>query len=201
MANSNKINALAEALRIMLLEEAKDADLDLSAEKMQLILSLPDDTLDMSKDKRRQMIERLFEISSVPSLGELIGDSMKRAKLKEADVAKVTRIPGDILRQLKSDLIVPNSVPILLLRNLLNQLQLTFEVAEKGILKTFTMIQKTELDQLKASPVRVWARRPGEDKGKVIVNKATDTAGRELYENREALTEYLTQLKELMINQ
>ncbi|HZE83890.1 MAG TPA: hypothetical protein VE035_06245 [Puia sp.] len=201
MANSNKINALAEALRIMLLEEAREADLDLSAKKMQIILSLPDDALDMSKDKRRQMIDRLFEIASDPSLGELIRETMKRAKLTEANLAIATRIPGTVIRKLKSDSIVPNNVPLLLLRNLLNQLQLSFKVAEKAMLKTFTMIQKTEWDQLKASPVRVWARRPGEDKGKVLVNKAADTAGRELYENKESLIKYLSQLKELMEDQ
>jgi hypothetical protein len=199
MANSNKINALAEALRIMMLEDAKVADLDLSAKKMQLILSLPDDTLEMSKEKRKQLLDKLFETAAEPSLGELIRGGIKRAKLTEANLAKTTRIPGHVLKQLKADSIMPQSVPALLLRDLLNQLQLSFDVAEKAIRKTFTLIQKTEWDQLKASPVRVWARRPGENKGKVLVNKAAaDNAGRELYENKESLTKYLSQLKDLM---
>ncbi|MDP4149342.1 MAG: hypothetical protein Q8937_04250 [Bacteroidota bacterium] len=198
MANSNKVNALAEALRIMLLEEAREADVDLSAKKMQLILSLPDDTLDMSKEKRQQIVDRLFKTASEPSLGELIRVSMKRTKFTESSLAKVTRVPATILRKLKSDSIVPNKVPVLLLRDILNRLQLSFDIAEKAVLKTFTMIQKTELDQLKASPVRAWARRPGEDKGKVLINKTEDTAGRELYENKESLIKYLSQLKHLM---
>jgi hypothetical protein len=198
MAKSPTINALNEALRILGLEDARKADINLSAKEMKLILSLPEDALESPLEKRKELIDKLFESLSTPSFGELIATSMKEKKLTKGKLEKKTRLPDTVLKQLKSDAIFPSNVPIKLLRNLVDCLELTYATTEKAILRTFEMLCKDEWDHLKAAPLRVVARKNRDEAEDLFMNKEGEPDGRELYENRETLNKYLAQLKELM---
>lgn len=71
------------------------------------------------------------------TLGQLIVESMKNNL-----VGSVPDIPADIFEQLKADNFYPNSIPIIIFRNMLRLLNITIEEATPAIYKTFEICEE-----------------------------------------------------------
>lgn len=189
-----KIDAIDEALRIVALEHAKDCQPADSEIEMARVLSA--DGPEMAPSRYELMIDRLFATTFQPSLGHVLADAIAETKSEESELAHRIRIPVTVLQDLLSDNIYTNNVPIVLFKNLLLALNISFENAKKGIEKTFSMLQgQTELafGYSAASPA---FRRRSQHTSFVPASSHVD--GRELFENKEALGKYLKRLEELM---
>lgn len=162
------------------------------------MLSLPDDHFEMSREKREELINKLFETVSSPSLGQLVTDAIQAKRLSEEDLAEKTRLSADTIKSIRADELFPNSIPVVLLRNLLVRLDLGFPTAEKAIRKTFDMALKDKVIVMPPSTSQIRARRPQDTESKLFANRPGEPDGRELFENKESLQKYLNKLGELM---
>jgi hypothetical protein len=104
------------------------------------------------------------------SFGKLITVNML---MYDKGAAWFPEFPEDVLEQLKADSFWPNSVPIIVFKNMLRHLGIGFAEAEKAIWVTYEILEK---------------KKPA----KRLYTKS------DLWECKEALAKYLSRLKELM---
>jgi hypothetical protein len=196
MTDQNKINTMDEALRVLWLENSQSADFNISENELELILA-SDDVLQMDQQKQCQLIDKLFNTIKSISLGELISEAFKSKALSEEAVAQETRLPMKVIEELKTDSVFPNNIPVLLLKGLFNNLDISYKAAEQSILKTFEIMRKKKFINLEPGYATMAFRKSGNDiKGSLISRNKVD--GSELYENKDALVKYLSKLEDLM---
>jgi hypothetical protein len=196
--NKNKtIHTLQEALRIFWLENAQSAGTKLSERDLELILSADDATFDMSEAKKKQLINRLYDTVSGPSLGVLVTTELKTKGISNKKFAEQIDIPVAVLDELKQDKLYPNSIPVLAMKDLLNTLGIAFRQAKQAMLKTYELIKMNVNITGKACEGQVSYRKGNEeeDTGMRVKNRS-DGGG--LFENRESLEKYLAMLEEEM---
>jgi hypothetical protein len=133
MHTQNKIDTLDEALRVIFLEGAKDAPETADAE-MQLILSSPSD-IAMSEDKKAMLIQKLNTVIVSFSFGQLLQQAMHNLNVTEEVIAEKSKIPVSVVADLKNDAIYTNNVPIVLFKNLLSALGLSFKPVKQLCVK------------------------------------------------------------------
>jgi|SRR5450432_1301115 len=198
MNKLNTIRNLEEALRIFWLKNANDADINLSEKELNLILKSSEGSFDMTKEKRDELVNRLFDTVNSVSLGQLINEAILSNKTKENTLAEETKLPVNILKSLREDSIFPNNVPVLILKGLLNKLNISFQAVERAIWKTFEMMQKREYLSLNGGSAGQSFRKATPDAKEHQGKRGLKSDGRELFENRESLEKYMTKLNELM---
>jgi hypothetical protein len=197
MHTQNKIDTLDEALRVIFLEGAKDAPETADAE-MQLILSSPSD-IAMSEDKKAMLIQKLNTVIVSFSFGQLLQQAMHNLNVTEEVIAEKSKIPVSVVADLKNDAIYTNNVPIVLFKNLLSALGLSFKPVETAMRKTFEILQ----NQVAVRGDNPSGFSPAFRKGyytsrESFTKNSPKTDGKELFENKEALEKYLSRLNELM---
>lgn len=197
MNNSKTINSLKEALRLFWLENAKDADLNLSEHELQLILSSDEISFEMNETKRAKLIDKLYNRISGASLGTLIKENMHIKRISESELIEETKVSKNLLADLKEDRVYPNYVPVLWMKNLLDILGIQFKRAESAILKTYELIKVTSLPVKPIQEVRI-AYRKNNGKKKRGSNKWNNADARQLFENRVSLEKYLSLLERHM---
>lgn len=109
------------------------------------------------------------------TIGKLISGSMLRNM--------VDSIPGmseDTLMQLRQDNFYPNSIPIIIFRNMLRLLAIDIIEAEPAMYATFDILEEKKME---------WRKK---QKG-MLINTRQD-----LWENKESMGKYISRLKELM---
>jgi hypothetical protein len=199
MPNSNSKHAFDEALRIFWLEHAREADSNISEKELQLIFSSTNDALEMSEAKRDELVNKLFDTVKSASLGQLVTEAMEAKGIKQQALAKATKVPAYIIKGLKADSVFPNNIPVLLLKNLLVMLEISFQKVERAILKTFEIMKRNEY--INPGLITTVSFRNGQNDTNEFPFLRGSTArpdGRELYENKESLQKYISKLKELM---
>lgn len=197
MHTPNKIDTLDEALRVIFLEGAKDAS-DTADAEMQLILSSPAD-IAMSEDKKVLLMQKLNTVIASLSFGQLLQQAMQNLNVTEGVIAEKSKIPVSVVTDLKNDVIYPNNVPIVLFKNLLSALSLSFKPVETAIRKTFEILQSQVAVKNESPSGFSPAFRKGYYTSRESFTKISPkTDGKELFENKEALEKYLSRLNELM---
>ena len=189
-----KADILDEVLKVLYLESLTDA----SAEKEVLRITSNIHTVEMSPVQKAKLFERLGAIEKVNTLGEMIAMKLQELHLEPLQLSQSTSLPLPVVHDLIEDKIYTNNVPIMFFRNLLKQLGISFQQAEKSIRKTFALLQENI-----ASPSSANVLNPAFRKGSHILggsNMDAHTKGdsKELYENKEALDKYLTGLNHLI---
>lgn len=197
MPNSNTIHSLEEALRIFWLESSQNAAPNVSEQELKLILSA-EHTFEMNAEKKAKLINRLFDTVKSPSLGTLISESIELKSIHVKELALETNIPLKTVKELIKDSIFPNNIPILLMVGLFRRLKISLKSAESAILKTYEIVMKRQVIDYGNSPAVATFRRDQNLRTRSFVKKAGRSDGKELYENREAVLKYISQLKVLM---
>jgi hypothetical protein len=191
----NKIDILDETLRVWYLE--KGASDQLAESHLTYIRSLQN-TIEMPEQKKATLLSQLKALTASKTLGQVIGEKLEELQLQPAQLASSTSLPVRVIEDLIADKIYTNNVPIVFFKNLLAKLNVSFAQAEKSIRKTFELLQSNALGVPAAS------FQPSFRKGLYTEKEASPAAapvrsdGRELYENKEALENYLTRLSELL---
>ncbi len=196
MNNQNNIDTLEEALRIIWLESSKEADISRSELEIQNILNA-DYAVEMSASKQSAMMEKLNITLATPSFGHVLNIAMSQKGITAETLAAKTKLPLEIIEDLKIDNIYTNNVPVMLFKNMLKQLDISFKSIEQSIWKTFSTLKSREFANRSFISQPAFRRSQNSSRDSFMkLNSKTD--GKELYENEEALKNYLTKLENLM---
>ena len=198
MDTQNKIDTLDETLRVIFLESAKDVNISASDKEMKLILFSSPNVL-MTEDKKALLMQKLNALIASLSFGQLLQQAILNMNINDDAVAEKSNIPLSVIHDLRNDAIYTNNVPIVLFKNLLSVLNLSFTSVEAAIRKTFEVLQS----QVAAKHNNLSGFSPAFRKGyytsrETFSKNSPKSDGKELFENKEALEKYLTRLKELM---
>lgn len=185
MNNPNKIENLSELLRITWIEDMLQA----KGDEAVFSQTVP---ADMPNFKKSEMIDKLYAFTLQPSFGELLTKNLEVQN--ETDVLKKTELSEAMLQELKEDKLAVNNVPVLLLKNLLSELRISFASAQAAILKTFELLHTSVIPVSDHAGVRPIFRKGSEESSegfKRVPNK-------DLFENETSLNKYLNRLEKLM---
>jgi hypothetical protein len=200
MSKEDKIDALDEALRLIYLESAKDMNTLNTNKEIQRILSHSGSSV-MSSSKEALLLQKLQSLTTSLSFGQLFIQAIQKAGTNEQTIATEIGLPLKIIQELKSDSVYTNNVPIVLFKNLLSLLNISFKAAEQSVRKTFEILQSNSSLKQEALSVFSPAFRKGNYKsGESLSRSMLKTDGKELFENKESLDKYLFRLNELMNN-
>ena len=193
---NQRIDKLEEALRLLMLDSEEPDMTGVSG--AYAILQLQPSHV-MAADRETIFLSRLETVLEQVSLGVMLKDAMDTYNFSKETLAAETSLPIHVVGDLLADQIYPNNVPIMLLRDLLTRLHITFASAESAILATFSKLQDYVREPVFQVSSPIYRKRHFLTKG-VQASGAPKRDGKELYENKEALDKYLSRLKELLSN-
>jgi hypothetical protein len=196
MQTTDKLN---EVLRLLSLESAKESDDDTAAAGLAYIMG-QDSMVEMSAERRQRLVNQLADVATNLSFGSLLKAEMEQAQETAASLATKTRLPEVVISQLMTDSLYTNNVPIMMLKDLLLYLQISFDSAERAIRSTFRALKSRASDDLFAGSggTLVAAYRKGSFLSKSSVPGTTQGDGKGLFENEQVMEKYLKRLKELI---
>jgi len=193
----NNIDITEEALRIVYLERSATLEEEVVNREMEYILS-SGTTVEMPEDRKSQLLSRLGDIAFSMSFGQILDKNIRDLEISLEHLAQETKLPVNIIDELIGDRIYTNNVPIVMIKNLLTKLRIGFSTAEKGIKKTFELLQNSIAEQAGATH-EIPAFRKGIYLPKDVASGAQlRSDGRELYENKESLDKYIGRLEQLL---
>lgn len=196
MDEQKKYIPLEEALKLYWLEESENADIETSDKALTSILNMHySNHIDESKEKL--LLDKLYSKINVLTFGQLISETEKAKSITDESLAEESKLSLNIISNLKSDLEFPNNIPIVLLKNLLKKLDVTFKEVEQSIWKTFEILKNNNSFASKHFFQPVYKRKEHENK-KDFIKSNHKSFGKELYENEDALKKYLSKLENLM---
>jgi hypothetical protein len=190
----NQIDKIDEALRILWLDAGVNTSESDASKQLTEILNEPVH-IEMPAEDHARLMSDLFITMSTMSLGEVAVEKMRSLNISTKSLAEQVKLSEERIEQIKNDEIYPNSIPVVLLKDFLEKLKVKFNMAEKGIMKTFEMVlSRLIVPAVECRPVfrRASSREISEVGGALRKTKS------DLYENKEALFNYLNKLEELM---
>lgn len=192
---SKKVDVLDEGLRVLSFERTLN---EIPGKELSLILSASP-AIEMPEARKQQLLTKLGALINTPSLGQVLQQQLSASAVTADELASNVKLPAKVVADLLTDTIYTNNVPIVLFKNLLSYLNVSFLTAEKGIRKTFEMLQS------KLSPDNPGYGLQPTFRSGLFMSKAENalpllkaTDGKELYENKEAIEKYINRLSELL---
>jgi hypothetical protein len=197
MNKLNNMDTLDEALRIIYLESAKESEYSETSKEMEIILA--SEGIQMNPEAYDILMKKLSSITSELSFGQVLQQAIVNAGTTDEAITESLQFPVNVIVDLKKDTIYTNNVPIVLFKNLLVRLNISFQVAERGIRKTFDILKsQISLKEAEFSGFTPAFRKGFHSSRESIVKTTPRSDGKELFENKEALDKYLERLHELM---
>lgn len=145
----------------------------------------------MSETQKSRLLDSLTQKYMTPTFGQLLSDRFRTTALSAASLADELGVPVDVIDCLLSDSVHPATVPIMVMKRLLERVNVTLDLARSALRATF--------DQLKANqsarPVGfgLAARKASGIDTNRSVTGLDDTIG-----NEESLNQYLDRLAGFM---
>lgn len=194
-----KTDKLDELLRLLALEHAKEADDDTAAAAIASILS-QSSIVAMSSHSIEKMTTGLAKVTANLSFGRLLQAEMEYAQETPATLAINTKLPEVVIEQLLNDGTYTNNVPIIMLKDLLKTLNISFDTAEQAIRNTFLRLKARANEELSSAftGVAVPAYRKENFLTKGTLTGNSQSNGKGLFENEQVMEKYLKRLKELI---
>lgn len=193
-----KIDPIDEALKLTSIQNEVKNDQD--SEGLTLLNIVNTEYTNVPSDEEcERMIDKLYQKLSVDSLGVLITNTISRVSSVNIEkLSSETGLPVLTIEQLQSDRILANSVPVIQFRNLLRQLQIPFDKAERAIQKTFQVLKNEYI----LSPASLGHAKLSYRRKSVAVPSSMNVKSGHpeswyLFQNEEALQKYLKRLNDL----
>lgn len=188
-----KFDILDESIKHLWLESQVAGERSKEEDDLQRVLN-ENYTARMTSVQRERMQARLLR-KNTPSFGTLLQSAIKGIASDLSSLASKTGLLPSQMEDLVQDKIPVNSVPVVFLRNLLTTLNIPFSLAYNAILKTFDNIKERESQLQIGGTFSPSFKRNREDQ-----RASSSMLGRssELYDNEEAIQQYLDHLKKLM---
>lgn len=190
------IDIWEEALRVLYLENSDDTVAE--KELARIINGVP--AVEMSLGQKAKLFERLSNIETVNTLGKVLAEKMEKSNWNPEQLAQNTSLPLPVIHRLLEDKMYTNNVPVMFMRNLLKQLNISFQEVESSIRKTFALLKEKTSTSGTAYEVNPAFRKGPHTSGMQNTGTLSKGDGRELYENKEALDKYLTRLNKLLMD-
>lgn len=125
------INKLDHAIKILILNDRIGLDMLQNFVDNQEIIN------EMPRYRQDLLFSKL--ISESQSLGSLFLKKLKLENVTADSLASKHGIPPNLITDLLTDKVVPSKVPVLIMKKILNDFQLTFQEIEQAMNKTFLM--------------------------------------------------------------
>lgn len=125
------INKLDQAIKTLIMNDGVDFD------TLQKFIDNQEIVNEMPKYKQDLLFSKL--ILDTQSLGSLLFTKLRLNNISADALAKQLGVAPNFITDLIADKVVPNKVPLLLMKRILNDFQLTFREVEKAMDKTFSM--------------------------------------------------------------
>lgn len=189
MNRSLTLQALLDENLRLLSFNAPDAELDELADR---VLATPV-TILPSLERERQLVSQLAAHLQ-PTLGAVIQLAISSQQMTAAQLAAEIRLPTSLLENLLNDALFVSNVPVVLMRNLLRRLAISFESAQTAIHQTVLLLRhRASEGDISLSPSLAFRRESTE--GSLGTPRQE---GKLLFENDDALSMYMNRLDELM---
>lgn len=185
MTPSDKLNA---ALRALILNGGTP-----QSDRLPGYLLTAEYDTDVPIPRKAKLLEALASaLHSGPTLGVLLQQQMQDRTLSPTTLATQLDCPTEVMDALVTDTIYPSSVPLLLMKKLLQHLDITFKTAQEAIYQTLQALDDTR--RVAGNSLGMSFRKSGTTEQ----GTSSQLTGRELFENNETLQKYLSRLKDLM---
>lgn len=186
---------LDEALRILSLESVEN---DKYADnEMSLILS-NEFLVDVPSAKEEELFVALSGLVTARSLGQVVQEKLQQLEITPVQLSDTVKLPVQVIDKLLVDDLYTNNIPIVLLKNLLNYLNIKFTTAEKSIRKTFELLQGKVFNHDVHAALAPAFRSSLHTSKSITFPSHKTSDGKELFENSEAMEKYLNRLNELL---
>lgn len=196
MNEKNHIDMLDETLKIFFLESAKTDETALHQE-LSVILS-NNQLVEMSYAMRLKLMNRLKDVLQQVSFGQLITEAIQKSNIEPDHLAELTGLPVPVLKELQTDAVFTNNVPIVFLKKLLHSLNISYGVAEHAIRNTFELLRHRMPSSASYNGMTPTFKKGNLSSRESFIKNMPKTSGKELFQNEEALSRYLNRLNELM---
>jgi len=190
-----KFDVLDESLKHLWLESRIVGERSKEEDDLQRILS-ENYKARMTTSQSEKMHARLLRKRSL-SFGALLQTGLKGITYDLSALATRTGLLPSQLEELVQDNIPVNSIPVVFLKNLLAMLNIPFNLASEAILKTFDTIRERE-NQFQVESVFSPSFKRNQRENHSPMSASMMEGSNELYNNEEAMQQYLEHLKELM---
>lgn len=190
-----KSDILDESIKLVWLESETIGERSKEEDDLHRVLSESYRTT-MTYAQKERMQAKLLRKKS-PSFGELLQNALSSFAADLPTLASKTGLLPSQLDDLVRDSIPVNSVPVVFLKDLLRVLNIPFSMASEAILKTFDTIKERE-SQFNVGGVFSPSFKRNQREGNGLNTSSMMGRSTELYDNEDAMHQYLERLKELM---
>jgi hypothetical protein len=190
------VDLIDEALRLLILENASEPDFNRATQEV--LFTGIEEGYEMSPAAKGRLLTGLNTFLSAPSFGTLIKSQMAKIELSAERVSEETLLPETVIAELAEDQFYINNIPIKFFKKLLTTLKISFEAAESAVRKTFDILQSQQDDFLSGTLLKPAFRKSLMVSNDELSEMVTSNRGKELFENKQALDNYLSRLNELM---
>jgi hypothetical protein len=200
MTKSHKtIDALDELLRLWILDRSaivsvKDKWIEQTVEN---IFDVPPQK-SLSEEKSAEMLERLREkIRQLETFGDLLSFRIQQKAFDLTALANEVKLSQDILEQLSRDNLFPSRVPVLLMKRLIEFLEIPLDKAKSSLQRTAMLIIENQTVQNASAITPIFARRLSIDKIDKVRTIAVGTGSIDPHVAQTSLEIYLRRLEVL----
>ena len=195
--NMERQNAIDSAVRALLLNDPDLMDSMETSSMMDFIMQQPV-SAEIDVKAEQVLLDGLRAELLQKSFGELIAGQMTAQALTEAELAQRSRLPLQVIGDIRKDKLFTNNIPVMLIKNLVEILQLTFSEVEQAVYKTFDLL-KSQAEPRSPVGTAMPAYRKGIFISRQMISESHNISGsKDLFENREALEKYMLRLKDLL---
>ena len=145
----------------------------------------------MSETQNSRLLESLSQKYATPTFGQLLNERFRTTALSAASLAGELGVPVEVIDCLVSDSVHPATVPIMVMKRLLERVNVTLDLARSALRATFDQLKTNQ----SARPVGfgLAARKASNADTNRSVMGMDDTIG-----NEESLNQYLDRLAGFM---
>lgn len=199
---SKKIDALDEMLRYFVLEKgAKIDNKDKLIEQVsETVFNTPLEVTP-SDEKSSELLQRLQSaLKEFNTFGDLLTVKIKQKNIELDALSNATQLPTATIEQLIQDALFPNHVPVLLIKRLIQFLDIPLDNAKRALQRTADFIAKDlslkETSRLASTSARRRSRKKSHE-----IQKDTMTEAINPGVAKSSMEIYLQRLEEILIEE
>ncbi|UHG94677.1 hypothetical protein [Spirosoma oryzicola] len=144
----------------------------------------------LSDARRKELFDSLLKKHQL-TFGQLLSQQLQSATQSVPALAEHLDLPDEVVNHMLSDQVHPATVPIVIMRDLLNQLSISYEMAKTAIWKTVNVLKSRQQDQI--GNFGLAARKQLANDSPIMGQSQTNYVG-----DDEATSQYLDRLAEFM---
>lgn len=147
----------------------------------------------MSKEQKNQLLSLLTRKHSPLTFGQILTEQFRTANVSVVALATEMGIPTEVIEYLANDNIHPATIPIMVMKRLLERLNVSLETARTSLRASF---EQFKANQLNHPPILGFGMAARKASGLDMSRSTTgwhDSAG-----NEESLNQYLDRLAQYM---